>query len=510
MATTAAPPTDRPHRAAKRYIYAWGEGTAEGNGGMKDLLGGKGAGPRRDDDRGPARRRPASRSRPRPATTTSPPASSSRTGSGTTSSRRCARSSGGPARASATPANPLLVSVRSGREVLDARDDGHGPQPRAQRGDAPGPHRAHRQRAVRLGRLPAVHPDVRPDRDGREGRAVRPRRSRRARHATASAAQDTDLDGRRPEGAGRRVQGDRPRGHGPRLPDRPERAARPRDQGRLRELVRQARPRLPSEPEDRRRPRHRGQRRDDGLRQHGRRLRDRRRLHPRPEHRRARPVRRVPDERPGRGRRRRHPDARRRSPRWRPTCPAVYDEFQRIGQQLEQPLPRRPGPRVHDRERPPVHAPDALRQADRRGGGADRGRHGRRGHDHARRRRSPGSSRPTSTSSSARRSTRPRSRAPRRSSTGLNASPGAAVGRAVFDADDAVEWVEPRREGRSSSGSRPRRTTSTAWPSARGSSPPAAARPRTPPSSPARSASRASPARPTCWSTTPRRARPVP
>src|SRR4029077_15365583 len=25
---------------------------------------------------------------------------------------------------------------------------------------------------------------------------------------------------------------------------------------------------------------------------------------------------------------------------------------------------------------------------------------------------------------------------------GLNASPGAAVGRAVFDADDAVEWVE--------------------------------------------------------------------
>ncbi|HJP90021.1 MAG TPA: pyruvate, phosphate dikinase, partial [Candidatus Limnocylindrales bacterium] len=32
------------HKAAKRYIYAWGDGTAEGNGGMKDLLGGKGAG----------------------------------------------------------------------------------------------------------------------------------------------------------------------------------------------------------------------------------------------------------------------------------------------------------------------------------------------------------------------------------------------------------------------------------------------------------------------------------
>ena len=44
MATTAVPGTDRAHQAAKRYIYAWGEGTAEGNGKMKDLLGGKGAG----------------------------------------------------------------------------------------------------------------------------------------------------------------------------------------------------------------------------------------------------------------------------------------------------------------------------------------------------------------------------------------------------------------------------------------------------------------------------------
>jgi pyruvate, orthophosphate dikinase len=35
---------DRPHRAAKRYIYAFGAGRAEGNARMKDLLGGKGAG----------------------------------------------------------------------------------------------------------------------------------------------------------------------------------------------------------------------------------------------------------------------------------------------------------------------------------------------------------------------------------------------------------------------------------------------------------------------------------
>src|SRR5689334_21133051 len=45
MTQTIAPATaDRTHKAAKRYMYAWGEGSAVGNGGMKDLLGGKGAG----------------------------------------------------------------------------------------------------------------------------------------------------------------------------------------------------------------------------------------------------------------------------------------------------------------------------------------------------------------------------------------------------------------------------------------------------------------------------------
>jgi pyruvate, orthophosphate dikinase len=42
--TTAAPAPERPHKAAKRYIYAWGDGRAEGHGKMKDQLGGKGAG----------------------------------------------------------------------------------------------------------------------------------------------------------------------------------------------------------------------------------------------------------------------------------------------------------------------------------------------------------------------------------------------------------------------------------------------------------------------------------
>src|SRR5436190_1255104 len=48
MADTVAPPaeraTERQHRATKRYIYSWGAGRAEGNANMRDLLGGKGAG----------------------------------------------------------------------------------------------------------------------------------------------------------------------------------------------------------------------------------------------------------------------------------------------------------------------------------------------------------------------------------------------------------------------------------------------------------------------------------
>jgi pyruvate,orthophosphate dikinase len=44
MADTLAPATERTHRAARRYIYAWGGGRAEGNAQMRDLLGGKGAG----------------------------------------------------------------------------------------------------------------------------------------------------------------------------------------------------------------------------------------------------------------------------------------------------------------------------------------------------------------------------------------------------------------------------------------------------------------------------------
>ena len=44
MTQTAIPAAERAHKAAKRYIFAWGGGKAEGDATMRDLLGGKGAG----------------------------------------------------------------------------------------------------------------------------------------------------------------------------------------------------------------------------------------------------------------------------------------------------------------------------------------------------------------------------------------------------------------------------------------------------------------------------------
>ncbi len=44
MTSTPTATAERPHQAAKRYIYAWGDGQADGDSSMRDLLGGKGAG----------------------------------------------------------------------------------------------------------------------------------------------------------------------------------------------------------------------------------------------------------------------------------------------------------------------------------------------------------------------------------------------------------------------------------------------------------------------------------
>ena len=150
-----------------------------------------------------------------------------------------------------------------------------------------------------------------------------------------------------------------------------------------------------------------------------------------------RALRRLPDERAGRGRRRRHPrhraarrDGQRRSPSATSSCSSMM-------QQLEQPLPRHVRHRVHHRAGPALPPADARRQAHRRGRAADGRRDGGGGpHRPARggaARRSPTQLDqllhpqfdPTATYDAI--------------TKGLNASPGAAVGKVYFTADDAEQ-----------------------------------------------------------------------
>ena len=209
------------------------------------------------------------------------------------------------------PDDPLLVSVRSGREVLDAGDDGDGPRRRAQRrvGARPGP--AERRRALRPRLLPAAAPDVRQHRARHRRREpfadaldelkrrARRRRRRSTSTPTTSGSWSTTYKARDPRAA--------PAATSPRTraSSSTSRSARSSTRG-----TPTARGPLPPAGADPRGPRHRGQRAGDGLRQPRRRLRLRRLLHPRPRHRRAGRLRRLPAERPGRGRRRRHPQHR--------------------------------------------------------------------------------------------------------------------------------------------------------------------------------------------------------
>ena len=154
---------------------------------------------------------------------------------------------------------------------------------------------------------------------------------------------------------------------------------------------------------------HRGQRPGHGVRQSGRDLGDRRRLHAQSLDRREAPLRRVPDQRPGRGRGRRHPhaagDHREVAPRHR-LREAVDGAGDAEGLRGAHPhlrtareaLPRHAGSRIHGRAGQAVDAADALRQAHRQGGAAHRGRARQRGAHHQGRGGDAGRSRPRSTS----------------------------------------------------------------------------------------------------------------
>ena len=96
---------------------------------------------------------------------------------------------------------------------------------------------------------------------------------------------------------------------GPALPAGSARAVVGRDRRGVRLLDEPARQHLPPPARHSGKLGHRGQRAGHGVRQHGRDLGHRRRLHAQPVDRREEAVRRIPHQRAGRGRGRRHPHA---------------------------------------------------------------------------------------------------------------------------------------------------------------------------------------------------------
>ena len=190
------------------------------------------------------------------------------------------------------------------------------------------------------------------------------------------------------------------------------------------------------------RPRHGRQRAGDGLRQPRRHLGHRRRLHPRPRHRRQGRLRRLPGQRPGRRRRRRHPQHR-AALGAEEAFPAVHDELLEDLRPPRGALPRHVRHGVHHRAGQALDAPDPRRQAHRRGGAEawpSTWSTTERPRDLAGPRRSRGSPRTIST-----RSCIPSSPA-RATASGPRVSGPARVPR--WDASTSPPTTPPRRAGR--------------------------------------------------------------
>ena len=248
-----------------------------------------------------------------------------------------------------------------------------------------------RRRPVRDGLLPSAAADVRLHGAGHRGRGVLPR-ARRAqeepRHHRGHRPR-----GRRPARARGVVQEADRGARRPAVPPGPPRADGPRRARGLRLVEHRARGAVPPPGADPGGPRDGRQHPGDGLRQPRPDLGLGRLLHPRPGVGSAGRVRRLPAERPGRGRRRRHPQhGLARGPRRDRQGGAR--RAARDHAEARAALPRHVRHRVHDRARQAVDAADPGRQADPRGGVPDRGPDGRGGADRPRRGAGPGHRRP--------------------------------------------------------------------------------------------------------------------
>ena len=345
-----------------QYVYFFGGGKADGNKDMKDMLGGKGA--------GLAEMTNAGLPVPPGFTITTaglrhynerggklPPEIEEEIENDRSEARE-----GLTARSSATPTNPLLVSVRSRREVLDAGHDGHDPEPRPERRAVEGLKRHDRQRRFAKDsyrRFIQMYGNVvLGDRQGpassTSSTAVKKKRR---------AKVDIDLDAEALSEVvaryKRRVKQETRQG----LPAGPARAAPGRDRRRLQVVDEPARDHVPQAERHPRRPRHRRQRAGDGVRQHGRRLGHRRRLHAQPLDRREASstasscrTRRARTWWPASAR-------RSRSRELEKAMPKAYRAAARDHDAPRAALQGRAGLRVHDRGGQAVHAPDPQRQA---------------------------------------------------------------------------------------------------------------------------------------------------
>ena len=322
---------------APKYVYSFASGKAEGSSALRNLLGGKGCELAEMTNLGIpvppgftitteawAAYNAAGKKHPAGPLDAGPGAS------------RPARGRRGQSR-SAIPSRPLLVSVRSGARASMPGHDGHRPQP--------GPQRRSRSRGWRRGpgnerfawdcyrRFITMFGDV--------------------VLGIEREAFDALLDARQGAGAARRPTPTCPAGDaararrassrtwcrrttGPAVPAGSARAAPPGHQRRVRLLVRQEGGGLPAHPPAPRRLGHRGDRDGDGLRQPRRRprapgsaSRATRRT------RRAALLRRVPGQRPGRGRGGRHPHPGAASTRSSSGCPRSTTSSSRIKDRLE-------------------------------------------------------------------------------------------------------------------------------------------------------------------------------
>ena len=276
--------------------------------------------------------------------------------------------------------NPLLVSVRSGaRDSMPGMMDtilnlGLNDQTVEALAKKTG------NAALRLGLLPPLRPDVRRRRPRRAearrrgSRSVRDGDSRPQARALSPGHRRHQADRRRSQGAGRPLQG---AGQGTRrqaVPELPVGSAARRRRRGLRLVDERSRDRLPPQVQHPDRVGHRRQRPGDGLRQHRRHLGFRRRVHAQPGERRQGVLRRVPDQRAGRGRRRRraHAGAGGRAEE------ADAEGLRRARAHppdAREALQGRAGLRVHHRGRRRLHAADAQRQAHRDGGAEVLGGH---------------------------------------------------------------------------------------------------------------------------------------